>query len=246
MGLGRKFAVSMKTYDQLMLCISEAVATKRKKPFDAKAFDAQQKAKYGSSMAKAAADALAAAQKRKAAQPTRKTIPWVTSPKMFPAWWHPTKEPFAFSVSGNGYHVTQLVKYPEKFGIYGSDLQIAAEEEAEERSQYSSGKMSARQLLDDIRKEEIDNAWSISMLAYQEGWLRVYGGKFHTGQVGGTLEGTDKKSINAAIREIEQAAAMHNIEDFRIDVALVSPNREQFPKHTKLETKAQRDAYMRL
>ena len=52
----------MKTYFQL---IAEL------KPFDSDAFDAAQKAKYGSSMAKAAADALAAAQKRKAGTPLR-------------------------------------------------------------------------------------------------------------------------------------------------------------------------------
>lgn len=242
----------MKTYFDLVLSINEAVATKgarkpSRKPFDSTAFDAQQRAKYGSVMAKAAADALAASQKRKAAlaQPSKKTLPWVTSPKMFPAWWHPTKEAHAFSISGAGYHVTQLVKHPEKFGIYGSDLIIAAEEEAEERSKYSSRGISPKQLLDDIRKEDIDNAWSISMLAYANGWLRVYGGKFHTGEFGGTLEGTDRKSIKGAIREIEQAAEMAGVENIRIDVAEVSQIRHQFPKFTKLDTKAKRDAYLR-
>jgi hypothetical protein len=74
----------MKTYFQL---IAEL------KPFDSAAFDAKQKAKYGSSMAKAAADALAAAEKRKAAQPSRKRFPWLSNTSTLTAgWWHPTKE----------------------------------------------------------------------------------------------------------------------------------------------------------
>lgn len=230
----------VKTFSQLFLELLEAVATKRK-PFDSVAFDAKQKAKYGSSMAKAAADALAAAQKKKAAAPpSRKTLPWVTSPRMFGAWWHPTKE--AYSFSGEGYHVTHLVKYPEKFGIYGSDLTIAAEQDAEDYSSNWGRKMGAKELLDDIRKGDIDNAPSIMELAYRNGWLRVYGGKFHTGEFGGTLDGMDKKSIKAAIKEIEQAAEMAGAKNIRIDVTDRSSG---YPKHTSLDTKAKRDAYMK-
>ena len=231
----------VKTFSQLFLELLEAVATKRK-PFDSVAFDAKQKAKYGSSMAKAAADALAAAQKKKAAAatPSRKTLPWVTSPRMFGAWWHPTKE--AYSFSGEGYHVTHLVKYPEKFGIYGSDLTIAAEQDAEDYSTNWGRKVSAREVLDDIRKGDIDNAPSIMELAYRNGWLRVYGGKFHTGEFGGTLDGMDKKSIKAAIKEIEQAAEMAGVNNIRIDVTDRSSG---YPKHTSLDTKAKRDAYMK-
>jgi hypothetical protein len=66
----------LKSYFQLILELTEAAtATKRKKPFDSIAFDARQKARYGAAMAKAAADALAAAQKQKAAQQTRKFDP---------------------------------------------------------------------------------------------------------------------------------------------------------------------------
>ena len=81
--------------------ITEATATRKKKPFDSKAYDAMQKAKYGSSMAKAAADALAAAQKRKAAAPSKKPFPWFANKSTMTAgWWHPTKEWFTFHEGG--------------------------------------------------------------------------------------------------------------------------------------------------
>ena len=232
----------MKTFSELFLELLEAVAAKRK-PFDSVAFDAKQKAKYGSSMAKAAADALAAAQRKKAAAatPSKKTLPWATSPKMFPAWWHPTKEALLFNINNDGYHITKLVKYPEKFGIYSSDLMIAAEQDAEDYSGNWGRKVSANEVLKDIRTGDIDNATAIMGLAYSNGWLRVYGGKFHTGEVGGTLEGMDKKSIKAAITEIEQAAEMAGIENIRIDVT----EKGRAFKFTKLDTKEKRDAYMK-
>jgi hypothetical protein len=230
----------MKTYFELILEITGTKKKPERKPFDTTAFDAKQKAKYGSAMAKAAADALAAAKKKTAMSPSRKPFPWTSTFQMSPGWWHPTKQWFTLE-SGDYYHVTALVKHPERFGIYGSDLDIAAQQDAEEMiGAFSSRKATAREVLNDIRKGDIDNSTSIMELAYREGWLKVYGGKFHTGEHGGTLDGTDKRSIKAAIKEIEQAMEMKNMQDFRIDVT----EREAF-KHFKLDTKAKRDAYMR-
>jgi hypothetical protein len=99
-----------------------------------------------------------------------------------------------------------------------------------------------------IEREYIDNAHPISMLAYKRGWLRVYGGEFHTKSFGGTLEGSDRKSIKAAIREIEQIAAMNNIDEqmIRIDVSEhLSGGMAGFPKIHVLSSKVKRDAYMR-
>jgi nucleoid-associated protein YgaU len=229
----------MKTYFQLITEVKTATRSKPK-PFDTTAYDAKQKAKYGSAMAKAAADALAAAKKKAAMSMTRKPFPWTSTFRMSPGWWHPTKQWFTLE-SGDYYHVTALVKHPERFGIYGSDLDIAAQQDADDMiSGFSSRKATAREVLNDIRKGDIDNSPSIMELAYGEGWLKVYGGKFHTGERGGTLDGIDKRSIKAAIKEIEQSMEMENIQDFRIDVT----EREAF-KHFKLDTKMKRDAYMR-
>jgi len=243
----------MKTFSQLFLELLEATATKRK-PFDPVAFDAKQKARYGSAMAKAAADALAAAQKKKAAAtPPRNPFPWMQNNKMIPGWWHPTKGWFSFGIDNAGYHVTQIVKNPQKFGISESELLKAAQKEADRgmwsnssREEQGLPPVDAKEILRLIRIEDIDNSFPISILAYERGWLRVYGGKFHTGDWGGTLEGTDKRSIKAAIREIEQVAAMSNIDDIRIDITEreTSSKDNYFPKMAVLSSKLKRDAYL--
>lgn len=247
----------MKTYFQLILDLTEAAtATKRKKPFDAKAFDAKQKARYGSSMAKAAADALAAAQKRRATAPSKKPFPWfANSSRMTAGWWHPTKEWFTFGflqsgVDGAGYHITHMVRNLSKFGISQAELMKAAEEEAkrdiwdnEGRAKRGYNLVDAQKVIRMVEREEIDNSFPLINLAYDRGWLRVYGGKFHTGSVGGTLDGNDKKSIKAAIREMEREAEMLNLPDFRVDVTL----RGKDPNDVKimsLASKMRRDAFM--
>jgi len=242
----------MKTFSQLFLELLEATATKRK-PFDPVAFDAKQKARYGSAMAKAAADALAAAQKKKAAAPSREPFPWMQTGKMVPGWWHPTKGWFTFALEGAGYHTTQIVKHLDKFGISEGELMKAAQKEADRgmwsnssREEQGLPPVDAKEILRLIRIEDIDNSFPISILAYERGWLRVYGGKFHTGDWGGTLEGTDKRSIKAAIREIEQVAAMSNIDDIRIDITEreTSSKDNYFPKMAVLSSKLKRDAYL--
>jgi hypothetical protein len=247
----------MKSYFDLMQSISEAVATKgvkkpSRKPFDSDAFDARQKARYGSSMAKAAADALAAAQKRKAAAgvaaaPPRNPFPWMQKRDMIPGWWHPTKGWFSFGINRDGYHITQLLKNIGKFGIPQDELLKAAEVEAE-RGIYAGMEPppDGKKILDMIRSEYIDNAYPIAMLAYKRGWLRVYGGKFHTGDFGGTIEGTDRKSLKAAIREIEQVAAAEGIDDIRVDVGEhLTGGTAGYPKMYVLSSKVKRDAFMR-
>lgn len=248
----------MKSYFDLMQSISEAVVTGgRKKPFDSDAFDARQKARYGDVMAKAAAQALAAAQKRKAAggvaaAPPRNPFPWMQKGNMIPGWWHPTKGWFSFGLNKDGYHITQLLKNIGKFGIPQGELLKAAEVEAERgfydnksRAEKGYPHVDGKEILRMIEREYIDNAHPISMLAYKRGWLRVYGGKFHTGDFGGTIEGSDRKSLKAAVREIEQVAASEGIDDIRIDVSEHLPGgMAGFPKMHVLSSKVKRDAYM--
>lgn len=249
----------MKSYFDLVHCIREAAtATKarRRKAFDSDAFDAKQRARYGSSMAKAAADALAAAQKRKAAAPSKKPFPWFANKaRMTAGWWHPTKEWFTFGflqsgVDGAGYHITHMVRNLSKFGISEAELLKAAEEEAkrdfwdnERRAERGYNVVDGKKVIDMIKREEVDNSWPVINLAYDRGWLRVYGGKFHTGSMGGTLDGNDKKSIKAAIREIEREAEAAGIDDFRVDVS----QRGKDPNDVRimsLASKMRRDAYM--
>jgi hypothetical protein len=194
------------------------------------------------------------AEKRKgpAAGSSRKSFPWMQNGNMIPGWWHPTKQWFTFRLSGDGYHVTNLVKNLSKFGISEKELMAAAEKEAARafwendlRKERGHNIVDADHVIRMIRKEDIDNSFPIMMLAYKRGWLRVYGGKFHTGDFGGTIEGTDKKSMKAAIREIEQSAAMVGIDDIRIDVTERKNTDDYFPKFAVLNSKFKRDAYMR-
>jgi hypothetical protein len=51
--------------------------------------------------------------------------------------------------------------------------------------------------------------------------------------------------MKAAIREIEQSAAMVGIDDIRIDVTERKTTDDYFPKFAVLNSKFKRDAYMR-
>jgi len=193
------------------------------------------------------------AEKRKAPATgsSRSPFPWMMRANTVPGWWHPTKQWFTFA-HGKGYHVTHLVNNLSKFGISEKELMDAAAEEAsrafwdnDTRKKRGHKIVDAEHVIRMIHTEEIDNSFPIMMLAYKRGWLRAYGGKFHTGDFGGTIEGTDKKSMKAAIREIEQSAAMVGIDDIRIDVTERKPTNGYFPKFAVLNSKFKRDAYMR-
>ena len=188
----------MKSYFQLLQSITEAVATKRKKPFDTVAFDAMQQKKYGAVMAKAAADALAASAKRKAAMkaPARQAFPWI-APRDTPGWWNPDRPWFTFNHSEGGYHVTRIVNDPQKFGISNSELVHAAQKHANRYNRWAGDQRDASWVLDQIRTEAIDLSFFVQSLAYSKGWLKVYGGNYNI-----SMEGTSKSSIRAALREI--------------------------------------------
>jgi hypothetical protein len=193
------------------------------------------------------------AEKRKAPATgsPRSSFPWMQNANMVPGWWHPTKQWFTFAHGKQGYHVTHLVNNLSKFGISEKELMAAAAKEAQRpywdnelRKQRGHNLVDAERVIHMIKNENIDNSYPIMALAYKRGWLKAYGGKFHTGDRGGAIEGSDKKSIKAAIREIEQAASMAGIDDIRID-ATERSNTTYEPKFFVLDSKFKRDGYMR-
>ena len=215
------------------------------KPFDSAAFDAKQKAKYGSSMAKAAADALAAAEKRKAAQPSRKRFPWLSNTSTLTAgWWHPTKEGFTFT--SGGYHIKHLVNKLFRFGISHQELMAAANEEAKKDRWTKVGFGWAKDgewILERIEEGKIDSSFPIFRLAYERGWLLVYSGK-DMGKWIATIYGTDVRSMKGAVREIEESAETKRIEDYEIHITVFDKDGNASPKQP-LTNKAQLDAYKR-
>lgn len=215
------------------------------KPFDPAAFDAKQKAKYGSSMAKAAADALAAAEKRKAAQPSRKRFPWLSNTSTLTAgWWHPTKEGFTFT--SGGYHIKHLVNKLFRFGISHQELMAAANEEAKKDRWTKVGFGWAKDgewILERIQEGKIDSSFPIFKLAYDRGWLLVYSGK-DMGKWIATIYGTDVRSMKNAVREIEESAEMKRMEDYEIHITIFDKDGNASSKQP-LTNKAQRDSYMR-
>jgi hypothetical protein len=189
----------VKTFSQLFLELLEATATKPK-PFDTVAFDAMQQKKYGAMMARIAAQTLAASAKKKAAMnaPARQAFPWVTTTKNLPGWWNPDRPWFTFGHATDGYHVTQIVKHPNKFGISKTELVDAAQKHAEKYKEWGGDeKRDGQWVIDQIRTEAIDLSFFVQNLAYSKGWLKVYGGSSVI-----TMEGSSKSSVRAALREI--------------------------------------------
>lgn len=177
------------------------------------AFEKRQATRYGGVMARLAAKALADAERR-AKAPLRPPFPWSGKAMSWgarpvPGWWHPQREWFSFDVL-DGYHLTQIVRAPARFGVSRSDLEAAAEREAAQRNaEYKRGNgelwydhegtehpWTGERVLGSIAKKDIDLSYEIQRLAYDRGWVKVYGGnRPHT-------EGISRLSLKTALREI--------------------------------------------
>jgi len=140
----------------------------------------------------------AAAQK-----PSRDAYPWGNKTSIA-GWWHPKLQPYTFSHS-NGYHVTQLVRNPSRFGISQQELHEGLKKEGYYYNQRGLGwydkngdehMYTAERVKERIEKEDMDLAYEVQRVAYIKGWLKVYSGNTPS------LEGIDRSSIKAALREI--------------------------------------------
>jgi len=140
----------------------------------------------------------AAAQK-----PSRTPYAWGNKGSIA-GWWNPKLENYTFSHS-NGYHVTQLVRNPSRFGISPREMYEGLKKESDYYNQrhlswydkdgdehpYTPERVKER-----IEKEDIDLAYEVQRVAYIKGWLKVYSGNTPS------LEGINRESIKAALREI--------------------------------------------
>ena len=145
--------------------------------------------------------------KRKAAaqKPSRTPYAWGNKTSIA-GWWHPKLKNYTFSHS-NGYHVTQLVRNPSRFGISQQELYEGLKKEGYYYNQRGLGwydengdehMYTAERVKERIEKEDMDLAYEVQRVAYIKGWLKVYSG----GEKTPSLEGIDRSSIKAALREI--------------------------------------------
>ena len=174
------------------------------------AFDRRQQRKYGSMMARVAARELAKSKARRSKPTTREPFPWKGIKRSGwtdgqPGWWHPTKQWFTFSHNTDGFHVTQIVKHPARFGISKAELDTALMKEswylyAHNVQWYDENGEPQNHDTESVRrsilKTDIDLAHEVQLAAYKKGWLKVYG------KDRPSLEGTEKSSVKPALREI--------------------------------------------
>jgi len=206
-------------------------------------FDRRQQKKYGAMMARVAAKAFANSQRKKSAQksaPQRDPFPWGgTGYTQRAGWWHPTKQWFTFLHAKDGYHVTQIVKSPAKFGISNTELEQGLQAEADRRNTHNLPRYgndgaehpwTAEEIKKAILKEDIDLSHSVQMLAYQRGWLKVYSG---TPQNSPSLEGTNAESIRAALREISESGG--NFEVVVVERVGLKPLSSHFNRYNPKE-----------
>ena len=139
----------------------------------------------------------------------RPPYPWGNKASVA-GWWHPKMENYTF-LHKNGYHVTQLVMNPSRFGISKSEMYEGLLREAQyyvsrgigywtedgsDELQYTPEIVKAR-----IKSEDMDLAYEVQRVAYMKGWLKVYsGGSGSSGKP--SLEGISRDSIKSALREM--------------------------------------------
>lgn len=146
---------------------------------------------------------IRARERAAAARPKRDAYPWGNKTSIA-GWWNPKLENYTFSHS-NGYHVTQLVRNPSRFGISQQELYEGLKKEGYYYNQRGLGwydkngdehMYTAERVKERIEKEDIDLAYEVQRVAYIKGWLKVYSGNTPS------LEGINRESIKAALREI--------------------------------------------
>ena len=165
---------------------------------------------------------IRARERAAAARPKREAFPWGGKANVA-GWWHPKLQPYTFSHS-TGYHVTQLVKNPSRFSISPREMQEGLKKEADYYNQrhlpwydkngdehpYTPERVKQR-----IEAEDMDLAYEVQRVAYIKGWLKVYSGGR---ELSPSIEGIDRSSIKAALREIIEARPEHVDMDGRVEV----------------------------
>ena len=181
-------------------------------------------------------------------KPTRTPFPWS---KDRAGWWHATNQWFTFSHDSDGYHTTQIVKKPERFGITYSQMEQALDEYIRNTSEYSEDYLKSRLDLGDNEKiesrhvkeliegEVIDLCFPLQRRVYDKGWFKVYGKASDNGLI--TLEGTNKLAAKSAVREILSTTSG----ELLIQIDLYTPNTpNRRSSYTQLNNRAAAENYI--
>lgn len=187
-------------------------------------------------MQKAAAAVMKRIRARERAERNKRPpYPWGNRANVA-GWWHPKMETYTFSHS-NGYHVTQLVRNPSRFGISKREMYEGLLREAQyyisrgigywtydgsDELQYTPKVVETK-----IKSENIDLAYEVQRVAYMKGWLKVYSG----GRGTPSLEGISRDSIKGALREILAVRPELVDADSRIEIIEVGTVRNQQKIH---------------
>ena len=117
--------------------------------------------------------AKAAARKTVASKPTVKsTLPWGKRGNDAAGWYHPTEKSFLFKWSSSNYHITQIVKSPQVFGVTTADLKKVLEKYCKgKKSKDISGCAAAHE--QSLLLGEIDQLPEITNLVLDKGWAMV-------------------------------------------------------------------------
>ena len=114
----------------------------------------------------------AATRKATPSQPTAKTaLPWAQRNDAT-GWYHPTQKSFLFAWSNKTYHITQIVKSPQVFGVSRADLKTVLEKYCKGRkSKDIAGCAAAHER--SLLLGEIDQLSEITDIILDKGWAMV-------------------------------------------------------------------------
>lgn len=159
-------------------------------------------------------------------------------------WWHPTKQWFRFTHDGANYHVTQVYKTPEKFGITHNEVRAVIKEYLQKNRDYAytdkinSKRMTLEQAViglgEEIRNGYRDIFRPLQKYVYNRGWLKIYGG--HDCY----MEGTMQSSYKAAMREIIKAYG--NKTEYNVEIANYGPH-DEYPDSKNYNRQSSREQF---
>lgn len=120
----------------------------------------------------------AAARKTAPPKPTAKTsLPWAQRNDAT-GWYHPTQKSFLFAWSNKTYHITQIVKSPEVFGVTTADITKALNKFGKSFCKNSKDPAKCVENLlvgqyERLVAGEIDTLTEVTDLALDKGWAMV-------------------------------------------------------------------------
>ena len=167
-------------------------------------------------------DSWKKASRRKTDTPTPKrtvktAMPWFNRSDSV-GWYHPTQKSFLFKWSTTNYHITQIMKSPQLFGLTRADImralvkkckldkepQIEKTAEAYERSLLSGGMDSMHEITDLV----LNKGWVMVNISYNHIELRANLTQSHKAAVREILESGDFEKMGKHIKIINEIS--HN------------------------------------